>query len=82
MNSQRYQQPKVIEHLASQFVLGTLTSKVHSRVAKLAMQNVELEQAIQYWEDRLVTLDHQTDELPASESSWQAIAQQLDMPLL
>lgn len=81
MNNLRYQHPKVIEHLASQYVLGTLTEKVHSRVAKLALQNKTLEQAIHYWQTRLVTLDHQTDELPAQDASWQAIAEQLDMPL-
>ncbi len=77
--TQRYQHPQVIEHIASQYVLGTLTSPVHRRVSTLAIANEALELAIQYWQARLVSLDHQTDELPASETSWQAIAEHLDI---
>lgn len=77
---QRYAHPKVIEHLASQYVLGTLTSLVHRRVAELAKNNIELSQAIQYWQTRLVVLDHQTAELPPSELSWQKITEHLDRP--
>jgi len=39
----RYLNNKVVEHLASQYVLGTLTIKVRNRVEKLRVGNQPLE---------------------------------------
>ncbi|WDE12607.1 anti-sigma factor [Thalassomonas haliotis] len=78
--NQRYYHPEVIEHLASQYVLGTLTPLVRQRVDTLVQTNEALEQAILYWQEHLGALDRQTAELPPSDTSWQVIAGQLDMP--
>ena len=77
MPSKRYYQTEIIEHLASQYVLGTLTINVQRRVANLLRENTPLEQRINYWQERLVSLDHTTEELPPSELSWQKIAEHL-----
>lgn len=76
--AQRYHRSEVIEHLANQYVLGTLTARVHRKVETLAKHNALLEQRISYWQQRFVTLDLQTPELPPSEVSWQKITEQLE----
>ena len=77
----RYLNKEVIEHLASQYVLGTLTPKTRQRVEALSLNNCALVDRIDYWQNRLVNLDKQTPVLPASELSWQNIADKLDIPL-
>lgn len=71
--SARYQQINVIEHLASQFVLGTLTKRVYQRILTLAKHNVLLEQRIDYWQEKFVCIDESTIELPPSEQTWSVI---------
>ena len=78
--NQRYQHPIIIEHLANQYVLGTLTSKVHNRVTQIALKNETLRDTIQKWESRLAILDQHTAELPAYASSWDEIVKKLDTP--
>jgi len=67
---QRYQQINVVEHLASQYVLGTLTSRVQKRVAALRPTH---DQRIHFWQEKLVHLDEQTPELPTREATWDNI---------
>jgi len=70
---QRYQQINVVEHLASQYVLGTLTPRVQKRVAALRPTHDLLEQRIHFWQEKLVHLDEQTPELPTREATWDNI---------
>jgi len=74
----RYQQVNVIEHLASQFVLGTLTKQVHQRVIALCKQNSALEKRIHFWQEKFVAIDEHTEILPPSEQSWLAITKSLN----
>jgi len=80
ISAKRYLNEKIIEHLASQLVLGTLTNKVHQRTLRLSKRNEALEQAINDWQARFINLDLQTDELLASELSWQRITAAIDEP--
>jgi len=80
-SSARYQQVNVIEHLASQFVLGTLTKRVHKRVISLCKQNTTLEQRINFWQGKFVSIDESTEILPPSEQSWLAITKGLNFDL-
>ena len=73
----RYSQANIIDHLASQYVLGTLTLKVRQRVETLSQRNPLFEQAINGWQQCFVGLDQQTEPLPPSEASWQKIIEQL-----
>lgn len=73
----RYSQANIIDHLASQYVLGTLTLKVRQRVETLSQCNPLFEQAINGWQQSFVGLDQQTEPLPPSEASWQQIIEQL-----
>jgi len=77
----RYQQANVVEHLASQFVLGTLSSRVKRRVISLCKDNELLESRILFWQEKLACIDQKTAELPPSEQSWAVIADALDLEL-
>ncbi len=73
----RYDQAEVIEHLASQYLLGLLPPRVHRRVEHLLCDNQALAQRIEFWQNRLITLDIHTPLLPAAKDNWQKISQQL-----
>ena len=77
----RYQQTNIIEHLASQFVLGTLSSLVKKRVLTLRKNNELLESRILFWQEKLVCIDHKTAELSPSDQSWSVIANTLNLDL-
>lgn len=77
----RYQQTNVVEHLASQFVLGTLSNLVHKRVIKLCKDNELLENRISFWQEKLISIDQKTVELPPSDHSWSVIADALNLDL-
>jgi anti-sigma-K factor RskA len=71
----RYHQINIVEHLASQYVLGTLSKQVQRRMITLRKTHELLDQRIHFWEEKLVHLDQQTAELPVRESTWDNIAQ-------
>jgi anti-sigma-K factor RskA len=75
----RYLVKAVVEHLASQYVLGTLTDKTRQRVTSIARYNALLAERIDYWQNRFVSLDQQTPALAPSEMTWQNIADKLDI---
>ena len=75
--SQRYTTPKVVEYLASQYVLGTLTSRVHKRVTTFLETHSALEQPINDWQIKLSSLDATTQELVPKDETWHNIAEQL-----
>jgi len=76
----RYKQANVVEHLASQFVLGALSYRVKKRVLSLCKNNALLEQRINFWQEKLVGLDQNTVALEPKKSTWAAIADVIDMP--
>ena len=76
----RYKQSDIVEHLASQFVLGALSYRVQKRVLSLRENNTLLEQRINFWQEKLVGLDQNTVALEPKESTWAAIADAIDMP--
>jgi len=75
---ERYHHPKVVEHLASQYVVGALSPLVHRRTQKLARDIAPLEDKINDWQHQLVGLDQKTPELPPIEQTWANINEQLD----
>ena len=50
----RYQHPQIIDHLASQYVMGVLTPRVKRRLENLRAANAGLDQAIYQWQDRMM----------------------------
>lgn len=76
----RYQQINVVEHLASQYVLGTLTQRVQNRIITLRPTHDLLDQRINFWEEKLIHLDQQTPELPTQNATWNNILSAIEEP--
>lgn len=73
----RYLKPEVVEYIANQYVLGLLTTRAHQRVEKMLQYHAVLEHKILGLQARFIGLDQQTPELVPNDTSWQAIADQL-----
>lgn len=71
----RYHSPEIIDHLASNFVLGTLPTRVKARVLALRQQfeYSALEQRIQFWEMKMAPLHDDTPELAPKADTWDMI---------
>lgn len=76
--ARRYQNPKVRSHLASQFVLGTLSPKVKQRVIRLMQIDKELEQAIYQWQSQLEPINTSTDDVIPPKIVWQKLSRELN----
>jgi len=74
----RYHNPTVVEHLASHYVLGTLSPRVRKRARSLISRVEPLALRIEEWQQSLVSLDTSTEPLPPSEACWQHISAALD----
>ena len=74
----RYTNPVIIEHIASQYVLGTLSTRAHNRAEKLMLDYPQLEARINHWQQSFIGLDKQTAELAPKAATWQTISAQLD----
>ena len=75
-----YSHPALVQHLAAQYVLGTLQPGARRRMVQLLAHRVDLQLAVQDWQQCLGTLDRQVavdaNTPPASYPSstvWQAI---------
>jgi len=74
----RYSDRTIVEHIATQYVLGTLCTRVHNRAEKLLIDYPLLQSRVNYWQNNLSSLDKLTPELSPKESSWQAISACID----
>jgi len=74
----RYHNKKIIEHLAHQYVLGLLTTRVCARIEKLIITNPEFALKICYWQNHFSSFDKQTVELQPKIQTWQNIQQVCD----
>ncbi len=73
----KYSDPKLVEHLASQYALGTLSGRTRKRFEKLMAQRADIAQAAQRWQQHVNAL-HVMDAanqlaLPPSDRVWTAI---------
>lgn len=71
----RYQSPDLIDHLASNFVLGTLSARVTRRVEGMRAKSGYqlLNERIQFWENKMSPLDDKTPVLAPYAETWQQI---------
>jgi anti-sigma-K factor RskA len=65
LRSVRYQNPKIREHLASQYAMGLLLPSVKRRVEKLMQQDASFEQEVIAWQERLSPLNDVPEPKPA-----------------
>lgn len=78
---ERYENNKVIvNHLASQYVLGLLSNRVRQRVDKIIHHNPYglLRLAISHWEEKMFPLNENTPELPPKATTWNNIKASID----
>ncbi|GAB5380033.1 MAG: hypothetical protein Alis3KO_15770 [Aliiglaciecola sp.] len=77
----RYFSSEVVDHLASNYVMGTLTTRVRNRVDALrnGFECRHINERILFWENRLSPLDEKTPELAPKAQTWQNIQAQLNM---
>ena len=71
----KYSDPALVQHLAAQYALGTLHPGARRRMAQLLAHRVDLQLAVQDWQQRLGTFDRQTEPnaVKPPATVWQAI---------
>jgi len=74
----RYSNPIIIDHIASHYVLGTLSTHVHNRAEQLMHDHPQLAARINHWQQNFITMDKQTAEVVPKDSTWQAISAQIE----
>lgn len=81
INMQRYSSPEVVDHLASNYVMGLLSPRVKKRVETLRrdIDYRKIEQRISFWEQKLSPLNEETPELAPLPETWQHIQNKLNM---
>lgn len=79
----RYHHPKVIEHLAANYVLGPLPKRVRRRVNNLRQtgQYPLLNQRIQFWQHKMSPLDDKIPSLAPKTDTWHKIQAQINPPV-
>jgi anti-sigma-K factor RskA len=69
----RYADPRLIDHLAAAYVLGTLTPGTRARFERLRHDRGDVELAVTSWEARLVGLAQSVAPVRPSPRVWRAI---------
>jgi anti-sigma-K factor RskA len=75
----RYQDPKLYERLAGEYVLGTLQGRARQRFAQLVEQRGYLRNAVNQWEQRLDPLSTQITAQSPPNRVWRNISRELDL---
>lgn len=70
----RYTQPRLLEHLASSYVLGTLTGGARRRFERLQRDRADVRGLVMQWETRLGQLAVSVPVQQPSPQLWKAIA--------
>tara|TARA_R110002110_G_C13470525_1_gene720931 strand:+ start:43628 stop:44317 length:690 start_codon:yes stop_codon:yes gene_type:complete len=73
----RYDDPALIEQLAGEYVLGTLTGLARSRFQRLARERKDVRDAVWRWESRLGCLSSAAAPITPPPAAWAAIEQRL-----
>lgn len=74
----RYQQPQVRQHLASHYVLGTLSARVRRRCERLLQQDPELEAAIYHWQSQMNQINDSVDPVTPPSRVWPQVEAQIN----
>ena len=75
----RYQNPVIVDHLASQFVLGLMSPLVRRRMESLCRRQPKLQEAVEFWQLRMAPMNHPTDLAPPKDV-WNEVEQALFSP--
>ncbi|OWQ83788.1 hypothetical protein CDN99_25300 [Roseateles aquatilis] len=72
-----YERPELIEHLAREYVLGTLQGPARRRFKGLAARSPRIAAAVASWEARLAVMEQAPVLIPPPMSTWRGIEQRL-----
>jgi len=72
-----YSDPTLIEQLAGEYVLGTLTGQARARFARLMHHRADVRAAVWRWESRLGALSSAAEPIQPPKALWAAIEQRL-----
>lgn len=75
----RYQHPEIRAHLASQYVLGTLSSRVQRRFERLLRSDPELEREVYQWQHRLHPMNDPQHETSPPARVWAELTNSLNL---
>ncbi|OUS27372.1 hypothetical protein A9Q99_15340 [Gammaproteobacteria bacterium 45_16_T64] len=73
----KYTDPELIEHLASEYVLGTMVGKARLRFERLQMESYRVRQTVWEWEQRLYPMSEGIEDEVPPDSLWQGIQQRI-----
>lgn len=73
----KYDNPELIDQLAASYVLGTLRGPARRRFKRLATESDSVQQAIWYWEKKLLPLSESASTLVPPKSVWAGIEARL-----
>ncbi|ADZ89611.1 hypothetical protein [Marinomonas mediterranea] len=73
--SLRYRRPEIQDHLASQYVVGTLSTRCRKRLETLAEQIPELENRIYHWQQRMTPINDALAEATPPKKVWKQLNQ-------
>ncbi|RDE24966.1 hypothetical protein DV711_05175 [Motiliproteus coralliicola] len=76
--SLRYQAAEVREHLASHYVLGSLSERVRRRCERLMREDSEFEAMIYLWQQRMNRLNDEVEPVQPPERVWQQLSGQME----
>jgi anti-sigma-K factor RskA len=72
----KYSNPALVEHLAAQYVLGTLSTGARRRFERLLRERADVQLAVQHWQQRLGALAQSVPAAQPSPQVWQRITAQ------
>jgi anti-sigma-K factor RskA len=76
----RYNNPELIERLASEYVVGTLAGKARQRFERLMMESYKVRQAVYTWEEQLYPMNQTIAEQKPSPQVWKHIENRIAPP--
>ncbi len=68
-----YDDPKLVDLLAAEYVLGTLSGRARSRFQKLASSRPKVRDRVEYWDQRLNQLAQGAQPAPPPPGAWEQI---------
>ena len=69
----KYDRPELLDRLASEYVLGTMTARVRRRFQAIQRTSLQTQVAVQTWERRLSPLAQSVPPQQPSAATWEAI---------
>jgi len=74
----RYEDPKLQDLLASNYVIGTMRGKARKRFEQLMHQNPAIEQRVRKWEAKFQPVHTATQPVQPQKATWEKIANQIN----